>query len=172
MHAAMPRQIKQHSTVMKMAKVFRAVLGILVLLAAGKSLAGPVGEMHRVATDSTASLRDAEHRPELRITVVYPAATDAIELNVAIGPPGKPRFDVGSRARCGLCIRCRPEARDPSLSWLRWLGQDDGMVRHSEGARWVHRDGGGSSRQQWHGHHDRRGCGVVAGPRRGICVSP
>jgi len=98
MHANMPHQIKQHSTMMKMAKVFRAGVGILVLLAAGKSLAGPVGEMHRVTADPTASLRDAEHRPELRITVWYPAATDAIERNVAIGPPGKPLFDVGSVA--------------------------------------------------------------------------
>ena len=44
--------------------------------------AAPVGETHRVATERTAGLRDAQHRPELRITIWYPAASDAVESPV------------------------------------------------------------------------------------------
>ncbi|CAB3769607.1 alpha/beta hydrolase family protein [Paraburkholderia solisilvae] len=60
--------------------------------------AAPVGELHRVASDPTASLRDAQHRPRLRITVWYPASADAVEQPVVIGPPDKPLFNVGSDA--------------------------------------------------------------------------
>lgn len=58
----------------------------------------PVGEIHRLATERTASLRDAQHRSELRITVWYPAAADAVESPLVIGPPGRPLFDVGAVA--------------------------------------------------------------------------
>jgi hypothetical protein len=53
-----------------------AAFEVAVSLQAG---AAPVGETHRVATEPTASLRDAQHRPELRITIWYPAASDAVE---------------------------------------------------------------------------------------------
>jgi hypothetical protein len=43
-----------------------AMLGIL---AAGSAHAAQVGETRRVTSEPTASLRDAKHRTELRITV-------------------------------------------------------------------------------------------------------
>ena len=60
--------------------------------------AGPVGETHRVTTEKTAVLRDAEHRDQVRVTVWYPAAKDSVEQPLVIGPPDKPLFDVGSVA--------------------------------------------------------------------------
>ncbi len=75
-----------------------AAIGTLVMVAAGLAHAGPVGEIHRVTSDSTASLRDAEHRPELRVTIWYPAPPDAIEQEITIGPPGKPLRDIGTVA--------------------------------------------------------------------------
>jgi len=73
---------------------------LLVLLSLQRSHADPVGETHRVTTEKTAVLRDAEHRDQLRITVWYPAAKDAVEqpLVIGLGPPAKPFFDVGSVA--------------------------------------------------------------------------
>ncbi len=62
------------------------------------ALAGPVGERHLVTTDATAALRDAQHRPDVRVTVWYPAAADAVEQRIDIGPPGKPLFRVGAVA--------------------------------------------------------------------------
>jgi predicted dienelactone hydrolase len=75
-----------------------AGIGIVIAVAGGNAHAAPVGEMHLVTTDASASLRDAEHRPEVRVTIWYPAAPDATEQKVTIGPPGKPSFDVGSDA--------------------------------------------------------------------------
>jgi predicted dienelactone hydrolase len=77
---------------------FITVLGLLVVLAASHARAAPVGEIHLVTTDASASLRDAQHRPEVRVTIWYPAAADATEHEVTIGPPGQPRYDVGSDA--------------------------------------------------------------------------
>jgi predicted dienelactone hydrolase len=71
--------------------------GLLGLVAPPPARAAPAGEIHRVTTENTASLRDAQHRSELRITVWYPAA-DAVESPLVIGPPGRPLFDVGSVA--------------------------------------------------------------------------
>jgi predicted dienelactone hydrolase len=58
----------------------------------------PVGETHRVTTEPTASLRDAQHRPELRITIWYPAASDAAESPVVIGPANRVLLEVGAAA--------------------------------------------------------------------------
>lgn len=60
--------------------------------------AGPVGERHLKTTTPTAALRDAEHRTDVRITVWYPAAADAKEQRIDLGPPGKPLFLVGAVA--------------------------------------------------------------------------
>lgn len=60
--------------------------------------AAPVGETHRVATERTASLRDTQHRPELRITIWYPAASDAVESPVVIGPANSVLFEIGAAA--------------------------------------------------------------------------
>jgi predicted dienelactone hydrolase len=77
---------------------FLAGIGILAFLATAKADATPVGEIHRVTSVPTAGLRDAESRTELRVTIWYPAAADTTERDVAIGPPGKPLFDVGRAA--------------------------------------------------------------------------
>jgi predicted dienelactone hydrolase len=71
---------------------------MLAILAVGSAQAAPVGETHRVTPEPTASLRDAKHRAELRITVWYPAATDAVEQPLVVGPPESPRFDIGAVA--------------------------------------------------------------------------
>jgi predicted dienelactone hydrolase len=68
------------------------------IVATGAYAAAPVGELHRTAFDPTASLRDARHRTQLRITVWYPASADAIEKPVTIGPPDNPLFNVGTDA--------------------------------------------------------------------------
>jgi predicted dienelactone hydrolase len=78
-------------------------LGLLGAAAFGhaaslRANAAPVGETHRVATERTASLRDARHRPELRITIWYPAARDAVESPVVIGPANRVLFEVGAAA--------------------------------------------------------------------------
>jgi len=60
--------------------------------------AGPVGERHLKTMSPTAALRDAEHRPDLRVTVWYPAAAGSKEERIDIGPPDKPLFLVGAVA--------------------------------------------------------------------------
>jgi len=57
-----------------------------------------VGQRQLVTTERTASVRDAQHRNTLRITVWYPAASDAPEHPLVIGRPDKPLFDVGTVA--------------------------------------------------------------------------
>jgi predicted dienelactone hydrolase len=80
-------------------KHFLAVaVGMLGVLVAASAQAGPVGETHRVTSEPTASLRDAKHRSELRITVWYPAAADAVEQPLVVGPPGRPLFEIGAVA--------------------------------------------------------------------------
>jgi predicted dienelactone hydrolase len=77
-------------------------LGLMTALAcafATTATAGPVGERHLAAQDATAALRDAEHRDQVRVTVWYPAAADAKEERIDIGPPGNPLFSVGAVAQ-------------------------------------------------------------------------
>jgi predicted dienelactone hydrolase len=69
-----------------------------VLLLGGPAFAGQVGERHLTAVNPTAALRDAGHRDTVRVTVWYPAAADAKEESLDIGPPGNPLFKVGSAA--------------------------------------------------------------------------
>jgi predicted dienelactone hydrolase len=79
----------------------RALFLIATLVAApfsGRAIAGQVGERHLTATNPTAALRDAEHRDTVRVTVWYPAAPDAKEVSLDIGPPAGPLFRVGSAA--------------------------------------------------------------------------
>jgi predicted dienelactone hydrolase len=71
---------------------------LLVLLSLQRAHADPVGETHRVTTEKTAVLRDAERRDQLRVTIWYPATKDSVELPLVIGPPDKPLFEVGSVA--------------------------------------------------------------------------
>lgn len=75
------------------------LIGLLVAAqVGGGALAGQVGERHLTAVNPTAALRDAGHSDEVRVTVWYPAAADAREVSLDIGPPGKPLFKVGSAA--------------------------------------------------------------------------
>jgi predicted dienelactone hydrolase len=81
-----------------MMRAFIFGLASAVLLGICPAISAPVGEIHRVTTEPTAALRDARHRDELRITVWYPAAADAVERPLLIGPPDKPFFNVGATA--------------------------------------------------------------------------
>jgi predicted dienelactone hydrolase len=81
----------------------RHILGLLGLATAAFSLAAaaqaaPVGERHLQTTDATAALRDADHKPTVRVTVWYPAVAGAVEERIDLGPPGKPLFTVGAVA--------------------------------------------------------------------------
>ena len=78
-------------------KVTRAIAAATLLLAL-PTLAAPVGETHRIATEPTAVLRDAQHRDTVRVTVWYPASPDAVERKIVIGAPLVPYFEVGSAA--------------------------------------------------------------------------
>src|SRR5438874_4148377 len=77
-----------------------ALLGIATfgVAVSTQAYAAPVGETHRVTTERTASLRDAQHRPELRITIWYPAAGNAVESPVVIGGANNVLFDIGTAA--------------------------------------------------------------------------
>jgi predicted dienelactone hydrolase len=74
------------------------IAALVVAPLGGPAIAGQVGERHLTAANPTAALRDAEHRDAVRVTVWYPAAPDAKEASLDIGPPGNPLFKVGSAA--------------------------------------------------------------------------
>src|SRR5205814_4380185 len=77
-----------------------SLLGMIAAaVCASAAQAYPVGERHLVTTDATAALRDAAHRPQVRVTVWYPAAEGAVEERIDLGPPGKPLFVVGAVAQ-------------------------------------------------------------------------
>jgi predicted dienelactone hydrolase len=81
----------------------RQILGLLGAMAvfcgaAAPAEARPVGERHLEAANPTAVLRDADHKPTVRVTVWYPAADGAVEQSLDIGPPGQPMFFVGEAA--------------------------------------------------------------------------
>lgn len=75
----------------------KSLIAALLLLTA-PAWAGPVGEAHRTATEPTAALRDAQHRESVRVTIWYPAAANAKERLIVIGPPKNPYFKVGAAA--------------------------------------------------------------------------
>ena len=83
-----------------MARAFKlmAVAAFAAVIASGAQAAGPAGERHLEATNPTAALRNADHRPTLRVTVWYPAAEGAEEKSLDIGPPGQAMFSVGEAA--------------------------------------------------------------------------
>jgi predicted dienelactone hydrolase len=80
------------------ASVFAWVLFSTITLSGAPALAGQVGERHLIAVNPTAVVRDAEHRATVRVTVWYPAAADAKEVSLDVGPPGKPLLVIGSAA--------------------------------------------------------------------------
>ena len=81
---------------------------LLAALAARPAAAATVGERHLVAHEASAALRNASHDDKLRITVWYPAAPDAVEAPLDIGPPGKPLFTPGSAAPDAAFEDARP----------------------------------------------------------------
>lgn len=81
----------------KLAPALLGVMALILCLAVG-ARAGPVGERHLQATDTTAALRDSDHRPQVRVTVWYPAAPDAVDRRIDLGPPGHPLFLIGAVA--------------------------------------------------------------------------
>jgi predicted dienelactone hydrolase len=81
---------------------------LLSVLLASSTAAATVGERHLVAHEPSAALRSASHNDELRITVWYPAAPDAVETPLDIGPPGKPLFTPGSAAPGAAFEDARP----------------------------------------------------------------
>jgi hypothetical protein len=91
--------------------------------------AAPVGETHRVTTERTASLRDAQHRPELRIAIWYPAASDAVESSVVIGPANRVPFEVGAAAAdAAFAEDGAPASGDPAVPRFWRQRPDDGLV--------------------------------------------
>jgi predicted dienelactone hydrolase len=87
----------------------RSILAIvLAALAAGAAAAATVGERHFVAHEASAALRNASHDDNLRVTVWYPAAADAVEAPLDIGPRGKPFFTPGSAAPDAAFEDARP----------------------------------------------------------------
>ena len=81
----------------KLAPALLGVMALILCLAVG-ARAGPVGERHLQATDTTAALRDSDHRPQVRVTVWYPAAPDAVDRRIDLRPPGHPLFLIGAVA--------------------------------------------------------------------------
>jgi len=65
--------------------IFMLGLAATVLLDSRTAMSAPVGEIHRLTSEPTAALRDSLHRDEVRITVWYPAATNAVEQPLLIG---------------------------------------------------------------------------------------
>jgi predicted dienelactone hydrolase len=81
-------------------RVVKSILNSIILATAICGLAaaadaGPVGERHLTTTDATAALRDAQHRPEVPVTLWYPAAQGAVEQRIDL-PYDHPQFLVGS----------------------------------------------------------------------------
>jgi predicted dienelactone hydrolase len=78
-----------------LASLFMAALS---LATAARAEGYPVGERHLIATNPTAAFRDADHKPQVRVTVWYPAAAGAEEKSLDLGPASRPDFFVGAAA--------------------------------------------------------------------------
>jgi predicted dienelactone hydrolase len=90
-------------------RVTKEILAVLLAaVVAGAATAATVGERHLVAHEASAALRNASHNDDLRITVWYPAAPDAVEAPLDIGPPGAPTFTPGSAAADAAFEDARP----------------------------------------------------------------
>jgi predicted dienelactone hydrolase len=86
-----------------------SLLGLMAALVSfAAAHAGPVGERHLVTTDATAALRNADGSSNVRVTVWYPAAADAVEQRLDLGPPGHPLFIVGAAAADAPFVDARP----------------------------------------------------------------
>lgn len=106
--------------------LIRAALALCLLTALPAS--ATVGEQHRLAHQPSASVRDAAHRPDLRITIWYPAKAGAPTRSINI-PPEQPLFRVGEVAADAPFV---DDARRPfvlvshgfggSARMMGWLG--------------------------------------------------
>jgi predicted dienelactone hydrolase len=83
---------------MRLPTLLAAAATALLLATAAAADDYPVGERHLVATNPTAALRDADHRPQVRVTVWYPAAGGSEEQSLDLGPAGQTEFYVGAAA--------------------------------------------------------------------------
>ncbi len=83
---------------MRLALIAALAVSALSFATGAQAQDQPVGERHLETTNPTATLRDADHKPAVRITVWYPAAEGSEEKSLDIGPPGQPMFLVGSAA--------------------------------------------------------------------------
>jgi predicted dienelactone hydrolase len=83
---------------MRLPTLLAAALTALSLASAASAEDYPVGERHLVAANPTAALRDADHKPQVRVTVWYPAAPGTEEKSLDLGPAAQPTFFVGSAA--------------------------------------------------------------------------
>lgn len=77
----------------------RILIALLAVFGVATSAVAQVaGETHRTTTIASAAVRDAQHRPTLRVTIWYPAEKGAEATSLAIGDPAKPLFTVGAAA--------------------------------------------------------------------------
>ena len=83
---------------MRLPQFAALALSALFLATAARAEDYPVGERHLTTTNPTATLRDADHKPAVRVTVWYPAAEGVEEKSLDLGPPGQPMFYVGAAA--------------------------------------------------------------------------
>jgi hypothetical protein len=63
----------------------------------------PVGEIHRVTTEETATLRDVRHRAEVRIAICYPAIADAVEHPLVGGFAPRSSLSASEGRGLGTC---------------------------------------------------------------------
>jgi predicted dienelactone hydrolase len=95
------------------------------LLAAGPIRAhAQVGETHRVADEPGAALRDSAHRPELRVTIWYPAASGAVEQPILIDPD----FVVGTAAMDADTAADPPAGKRPVILLSHGFGGSARMM--------------------------------------------
>ncbi len=83
---------------MRLPILLAAAATALVLAGAAVAEDYPAGERHLVATNPTAALRNDDHKPQVQVTVWYPAAGGSEETSLDLGPAGQPLFFVGASA--------------------------------------------------------------------------
>jgi predicted dienelactone hydrolase len=77
----------------------RSIVFIAFLVSVpGIAAAAPVGEQHRTITLPSAQARRIDHKPEMAVTVWYPAVVGTTEREKVIGPPDHPYFRVARMA--------------------------------------------------------------------------
>lgn len=72
-------------------------MAVALCLLAVAPASATVGEQHRLATQPSAAVRDAQGRSDLRITIWYPAKAGTTERSIDL-PPDAPLFRIGTVA--------------------------------------------------------------------------